>query len=95
MLPSFGCHEVSSAKLKAVSVDMIAAMSSEITRAEPAKPAAMPMATNMPAPIIAPTLMAVASNNPKVCLNLDWELLFPLIDDTLKDLSESPIINRN
>jgi hypothetical protein len=66
-------------------MDMIAAMSIEMTRAEPAKPAAMPVTTNMPAPIIAPTLMAVASNNPKVCLNLDWELLSLLISDTLKE----------
>jgi len=71
MLPSFGCHAVSSAKLNAVSRDIIAAISMETMSAEPAKPAAMPVTTNMPAPMIAPTLMAVASNKPKEGLSLE------------------------
>lgn len=71
MLPSVGCQAVSSAKLKAVNMDMIAAMSIEMTKAEPAKPAAMPVTTNMPAPIMAPTLIAVASNNPRVRFKLE------------------------
>jgi len=65
MLPSLGCQAVSSAKLKAVRRDMSAAMSMETTRAEPAKPAAMPVTTKMPPPMIAPMLMAVASNRLK------------------------------
>ena len=85
MLPSFGCHAVSSAKLKAVNMEIAAAISIETMRAEPAKPAAMPMTTNMPAPIIAPTLMAVASNNPKVCLNWGWLLISGLISDSFKE----------
>ena len=79
MLPSFGCHAVSSAKLNAVRSEMTAAISMETTRAEPAKPAAMPVTTNMPAPMIAPTLMAVASNKPKVGLSCDCSALFSLI----------------
>ena len=76
MLPSFGCHAVSSAKLKAVNMEIIAAISIETIRAEPAKPATMPVTTNMPAPMIAPTLMAVASNKPKVGLSCACSLFF-------------------
>ena len=70
MLPSLGCHAVSSAKLNAVNRAIAAAMSIETIKAEPAKPAAMPVTMNIPAPMIAPTLMAVASNKPKEGFNL-------------------------
>jgi len=43
----------------------------ETIRAEPAYSAAIPVTTNMPAPMIAPTLMAVASNKPKDGFSLD------------------------
>lgn len=48
--------------LRAENNAMKAAMSMETTRAEPACPAAMPVTTKMPAPTMAPTLIAVASN---------------------------------
>ena len=69
MLPSMGFQAVNSAKLIAVSMDMAAAKSIETIKAEPAKPAAMPVTTYMPAPTIAPILMAVASHKPKVGLS--------------------------
>jgi len=59
-------------------MEIIAAISIETIKAEPAKPAAMPVTTNMPAPMIAPTLMAVASNKPKVGLSCDCSALFSL-----------------
>jgi hypothetical protein len=42
-----------------------AAIAMETTRAEPAKPATMPVTTKIPPPMIAPTFMAVALHNPK------------------------------
>jgi hypothetical protein len=53
---------------------MSAAMNMETTRAEPAKPAAMPVTTKIPPPIIAPTLTATASNKPKEGFNLPSSL---------------------
>src|SRR3990170_8596845 len=41
----------------------------EITNAEPAKPATMPVTTKIPPPIIAPTFMAVALHNPRGCFS--------------------------
>jgi len=69
MLPSLGCHVVSSTKLNAVNRDMRAATSMETTSAEPAKPAAIPVTTKMPPPMIAPTLTETASNKPSDCLS--------------------------
>src|SRR6185369_8600587 len=57
---------VSSAKLSAVSSEIAAAISMETTTAEPARAAAIPVTTKMPAPMIAPTPMAVASSRPSV-----------------------------
>ena len=71
MLPSLGCHDVSSAKLNAVNRDMSAAMNMETMRAEPAKPAAMPVTTKIPPPIMAPTLTEAASNKLKEGLSSD------------------------
>jgi hypothetical protein len=41
----------------------------------------MPVTTNIPAPIIAPTLMAVASNNPNVRLDRVGLFISELISD--------------
>jgi len=66
-----GNHSDNSAKLSAVKKEITAAISMEIIRADPAKPATIPVTTNMPAPIIAPMFRIVASNNPKVGFSLD------------------------
>ncbi len=80
MLPSFGCQAVSSAKLKAVARETAAASSIETTRADPARPAAMPITTKMPAPIMAPMLMAAASNRPRLRFNPGTTRRFPMLD---------------
>jgi hypothetical protein len=46
-------------------------MSMETMRAEPAKPAAMPVTTKIPPPIMAPTLTEAASNKLKEGLSSD------------------------
>jgi hypothetical protein len=71
MLPSFGSHAVSSVKLDAVNNEIAAATIMESKKADPARPAAIPVTTNIPPPIIAPTPIAVASNRPSEGLNPD------------------------
>lgn len=46
--------------------DMPALINRDRSSAGPARPAAMPVTTNMPAPTIAPTPIAIASNKPSV-----------------------------
>jgi hypothetical protein len=68
---------------------MKAAMIMETTRAEPACPAAMPMTTKMPAPTMAPTLIAVASNKLRDGLSSACAASFFIakpVKDVLKDL---------
>lgn len=60
MLPSAGRQEISWMKLRAVRKVATAARPSEISRAEPARPAATPVTAKMPAPTVAPMLMAEA-----------------------------------
>jgi hypothetical protein len=69
MPPSFGMKAASSAKLRAVKPEIMAPMSKEIMSAGPARPAAIPVTTKMPAPIIAPMPIAIASNRPSVFFN--------------------------
>ena len=53
----------------------MAAMTRDTNIAEPASPATMPVTTNIPAPMIAPTFMAVASKRDRVGLREFWLFL--------------------
>ncbi len=61
-----GIKDANSAKLKAVNAEMPAPMSKDKSSAGPARPAAIPVTTKIPAPIIAPIPIFNASNKPNV-----------------------------
>ena len=67
--PSFGIAEPSSAKLSAVNKATVPAIIIETITAGPAEPTAMPSTTKIPAPIIAPMPIDVASKRFKVLFN--------------------------
>ena len=65
-----GFQAVNSAKLRAVKKATTPAIIMDVTIAEPARPATMPVTTKIPPPMIAPTLMATALQSPMERLSL-------------------------
>jgi hypothetical protein len=63
--PARGMAEASSAYANAVSKVTAPLRANASSEAGPDSPAAIPVRTNMPAPIMAPTPIIVASNRPK------------------------------
>jgi hypothetical protein len=63
------------AKLRVVNDAIMPAIMMETMIPGPAIPATMPVTTKIPAPIIAPTLMAVASNSPNARFSSGSEFL--------------------
>ena len=67
---SFWEASTHSAKLCVVKRETTAAITMDINRAGPLILATVPVTTNIPAPMMAPTLMAVASSKPSVGFSL-------------------------